>query len=208
MHYQCFALVESSDKLQSPGTACLLLSMHLPPPMPSPFESSQRCQQGLACRSLTSSAPLDCMCRMQDPSAASAQPAKGQQGPTTGADTTGTAEPLYTVPQAVATLAEPAVPPVQFYPSNTEQAQQEHEAGMTAHPGQPGQGFGSSQKPKVHASKGNCLARALQAISNGCGRCCGRTPMHGESPKVAIHVNFCEALRGLRLWYKPCPVET
>ena len=123
---------------------------------------------------------------MQDPSAASTQPAKVQQGPTIGAhhlDTTETPESLYTVPQALATLAEPAVPPAQVHPPRTEMAEQEqgHEAGMA---GPSGQRPGSSQKPvasKGKAGKRNPLARALQAISSGCGRCCGRMP--GESPR-------------------------
>ena len=114
---------------------------------------------------------------MQDPSAASIQPAQGRQGPTTG-----TAESFYTLPQAGSTLAAPAVPPAQVNPPEKEKAQQEHEAGMAAHPGQ---GLSSSQNPvapKNKAGKHNPLSRALQAISSGCGRCCGRMHVHGESP--------------------------
>lgn len=136
------------------------------------------------------SASIHCPCRVEEPYAGQPLTAKSNQGPAAGGLAPVQAVAVPAASEGDATLPPPAAA---SHLSQKQPAPLKTEADMAAHP----QGsVDSSQRapvPKAAASKGNPLARGVQAVFDGYAGCCGRMHMHGEQPLLNVHLHLHSA---------------
>ena len=136
-----------------------------------------------------SSASSHCLCRVEEPYAGQPLTAQSSQAPAAGG-----LAPVHTVAVPSASEGEATVPlpAAPSHLSDKHPAQPKTEPGRVAHPVGPVSGRQKAPVPKTAASKGNPLARGVQAIFDGYAGCCGRMNMHGEQPLVDVHLHCAQ----------------